>query len=287
MAIPDPLTIAHSPDADDAFMFYALSTGKVPAPGGRVEHVLSDIETLNQAAMQGKYHVTAISAHQYPYLRDQYRLCVVGASVGDNYGPVVVSRTPLTIEDLKTVTVAIPGERTTAALSLRLCVPEVTTVVKPFDQILKAVDDGEAEAGVIIHEGQVTYTDAEVHKVVDLGEWWKEDTGGLPLPLGLNAIRRDLSDEDSEAICGAIQASIQYALDHRDEALEHALAYGRGTPKDKADTFVGMYVNNHTLDLGDDGRAGLDTLLSRARAAGLIPDPGSLDWVAARPPQEA
>lgn len=279
MPLPDPVTIAHSPDADDAFMFYALSQGHVALDGVRVQHVLSDIETLNRKAEQGVYHVTAVSAHQYPHVRDRYRLCTVGASVGDGYGPLVVSRERLTLADLARVAVAIPGERTTAALALRLAVPGVQTVVKPFDRILAAVDAGDAQAGVIIHEGQVTYDTADVHRVVDLGDWWRGATGGLPLPLGLNAVRRDLAPADAAAITAAIQASIRYALDHRADALEHALAYGRGTPRDKADTFVGMYVNDFTLDLGERGRAGLDALLSRARAADLIPDPGPLEWV--------
>ena len=252
MPLPDPVTIAHSPDADDAFMFYALAKGHVALDGVRVQHVLADIETLNRKAEQGVYHVTAVSAHQYPHVRERYRLCTVGASVGDGYGPLVVAREPL-----------------------------VRTVVRPFDQILAAVDRGEAQAGVIIHEGQVTYDTADVHRVVDLGVWWKEATGGLPLPLGLNAVRRDLALADAAAITAAIRSSIRYALDHRADALEHALAFGRGTPRDKADTFVGMYVNDFTLDLGERGRAGLDELLRRARAADLIPDPGPLDWVSA------
>ena len=281
MPLPDPVTIAHSPDADDAFMFYALAKGHVALDGVRVQHVLADIETLNRKAEQGVYHVTAVSAHQYPHVRERYRLCTVGASVGDGYGPLVVAREPLALADLARVPVAIPGERTTAALALRLAVPGVRTVVRPFDQILAAVDRGEAQAGVIIHEGQVTYDTADVHRVVDLGVWWKEATGGLPLPLGLNAVRRDLALADAAAITAAIRSSIRYALDHRADALEHALAFGRGTPRDKADTFVGMYVNDFTLDLGERGRAGLDELLRRARAADLIPDPGPLDWVSA------
>jgi 1,4-dihydroxy-6-naphthoate synthase len=259
----------------------------VTLEGVVVQHVLSDIETLNQKAAKGVYHVTAISAHQYPYIKDQYRLCSVGASVGDGYGPLVVSREPLTLADLADVTVAIPGDRTTAALTLRLAVPGVTTVVKPFDQILAAVDAGEAKAGVIIHEGQVTYDTADVHKVCDLGEWWLGETGGLPLPLGHNVIRRDIAEADAITVTTAVRDSIQFGLDHRAEALEHALAYGRGTPRDKADTFVGMYVNDFTLDLGDRGRQGLDALLARAHDAGLIPDPGPLDWVAAGAPAQA
>ncbi|MCI0341907.1 MAG: ABC transporter substrate-binding protein [Planctomycetales bacterium] len=274
--LPDPLVIAHSPDADDAFMFYALSTGKVRAPV-RVEHVLSDIETLNREAERGTYHVTAISAHAYPYVRDRYRLLATGGSVGDGYGPIVVAKRPAAPADLAGRTVAIPGERTTAALALRLLLPAVRTTVVPFDRILDAVASGQVEAGLVIHEGQLTYGDGGLSKVADLGELWAAETG-LPLPLGLNGVRRDLGDEAARVASAAIGDSVAWALAHRPEALAHALRFARGAGRERADRFVGMYVNDFTRDLGPRGRAGLAALYDRARSAGLIPDPGPLEF---------
>ena len=277
--MPAPLVIAHSPDADDAFMFCALATGKVPAPARGVTHVLRDIETLNREAERGTYEVTALSAHQYPYVRARYRLMTVGASVGERYGPLVVAAKPTRLQDLARATIAIPGERTTAALVLRLCLPEERPVVHPFDRVGEAVRSGAVAAGVIIHEGQVTWQREGFHKVVDLGEWWAAETGGLPLPLGFNGVRRDLPEAEARAATAAIRDSIRWALDHRPEALAHALAYARGTGHALADRFVGMYVNDQTLDLGDRGRAGLAELYRRAGARKLIPDPGPIDWV--------
>ncbi len=272
------LTLAHSPDSDDAFMFWALAKGYVKARGIEFEHILSDIQTLNQAALLGTYDVTAISLHVYPYIARNYSLLNCGASVGDGYGPVIVSREQLDISDLPRITVAIPGSLTTAALVLRLAVPGVRTEEMAFDQIINAVQRGDVPAGVIIHEGQVTYADEGLHKVLDLGAWWREETG-LPLPLGANAVRKDLGREMIEETADAIRMSIRYGLGNRSDAINYAKVYSHKLIQDKVDEFVSMYVNDFTIDWGEDGRKAVNELLGRGADAGIVPDTGTIEFV--------
>lgn len=269
---PTRIRIAHSPDSDDAFMFYALTQGLLDTSGLEIEHVLQDIEGLNQAAFQGTYEITALSFHAYAHLADRYQLMPSGASFGDGYGPVVVSRSPLGRADLVGCKVAIPGQLTTAHLALRLWQPEVHTEIVPFDRILDVVLAGEAEAGVVIHEGQLTYEDLGLRSVVDLGAWWKEETGG-PLPLGGNGIRRDLDPELKRRLCRLLTESIEYGLGHRGEALGYAVRYARGLEDDpeRSDRFVGMYVNDWTRGYGEAGRRAVQLLLDRGHEAGLLP----------------
>ncbi|HRC85667.1 MAG TPA: ABC transporter substrate-binding protein [Thermoanaerobaculia bacterium] len=266
------IRIAHSPDSDDAFMFYALTQNLLDTHGLTIRHQLSDIETLNQAAFEGKYEITALSFHAYAYLADRYRLMPSGASFGDGYGPVVVSREPLDANTIVDKKVAIPGALTTAALALRLWQPEVTTEIVPFDQILPAVSSGEFDAGVVIHEGQLTFGEAGLRAVVDLGAWWQAETGG-PLPLGGNGIRRDLPEELQQRLCRLLTQSIAYGLDHRQEALSYAIRYARGLEDDpvRSDRFVGMYVNHWTRDYGEAGRRAVQLLLDRATERGILP----------------
>jgi len=251
-------------------MFYGLATGKVPSPGYELEHVLSDIETLNRAAFEGKYEITAVSFHAYAHLTDRYILLPHGASMGDRYGPVVVARKDGPTS-LRGVTVAIPGELTTAFLSLRLFDPHVEYVVMPFDQIQDKVHSGAVQAGLLIHEGQLTYADEGLKKIVDLGEWWADRTGGLPLPLGGNIIRRDLGATHINALSRLLHDSIAFGLTHRDEAVQYSMQFGRGLDRARTDRFVGMYVNDLTLDYGERGRQAVKRLLGDAQAAGLIP----------------
>jgi 1,4-dihydroxy-6-naphthoate synthase len=271
------ITVAHSPDSDDAFMFYGLASGGVQTDGISVEHLLADIETLNRAAFDGRYEVTAVSFHAYAHLTDKYLLLRHGASMGDRYGPVVVVRGdgPRSLND---VVVAVPGLLTTAYLALKLYAPEVEVKVMPFDQIQEAVHDGHADAGLLIHEGQLTYESEGLRKLVDLGEWWADKTGGLPLPLGGNVIRRDLGPENIARISRLLHDSIAYGLAHREEALDYAMKYGRGLDRTKADRFVGMYVNDLTLDYGDRGRKAVQLLLEEAAAARLIPATVTVEW---------
>lgn len=264
------VTVAHSPDSDDAFMHYGLASGRVDAEGLEFVHVLADIETLNRAAFEGRYEVSAVSFHAYAYLADRYLLLPHGASMGDRYGPMVVVRRDGP-ETLDGVTVAIPGTLTSAFLALRLHRPDVSVTVMPFDRILEAVRDGAVDAGLLIHEGQLTYEDEGLRSLVNLGEWWAARTGGLPLPLGGNVVRRDLGAELVPKISRILRASIAYAFAHRDEALDHALAFGRGLDRARADRVVGMYVNQLTLDYGARGRAAVQRLLDEAHAAGLVP----------------
>ena len=267
------ITIAHSPDSDDAFMHYALARHKLDTGGLEFRHVLQDIQTLNQRAVEGLYEVTAISIHAYAYVADKYALLPHGASMGENYGPMIVAREAFTREALKTQTVAVPGTMTSAYLALKLFAPEIATVVMPFDAILPAVQRGEMAAGLLIHEGQLTYADAGLYNVVDLGAWWAGETGGLPLPLGGNAIRRDLGEERIAEVSHLLRESIRYALEHREEALNYALEFARGmeTRPQLADQFVGMYVNQRTLDYGEDGRRAVQLFLDRGFEAGVIP----------------
>jgi 1,4-dihydroxy-6-naphthoate synthase len=264
------ITVAHSPDSDDAFMFYGLASGAVGSDRYQIDQVLADIETLNRAAFQGRYEVTAVSFHAYAHLVDTYALLPHGASMGDRYGPVVVTRAggPRTLDGVK---VAIPGTLTTAWLALQLYRPGVDHVVMPFDAIQDAVRDGRVEAGLLIHEGQLTYADEGLQKLVDLGEWWADRTGGLPLPLGGNVIRRDLGPEAIQEVSRLLRDSIAHALSHREQAVEYALQFGRGLDRPKTDRFVGMYVNALTLDYGDRGRAAVERLFEDAFEKKLIP----------------
>jgi 1,4-dihydroxy-6-naphthoate synthase len=271
------ITLGHSPDPDDAFMFYALAADKMDTEGLDFRHVIQDIETLNRRAMNAELDVTAISIHAYAYVLDQYALLTSGASMGDNYGPLVIARGPMTIEQLSNATVAIPGEMTTAYLALRLRLGSPKTVVIPFDQIMDAVERKEADAGLLIHEGQLTYAARGFHKIVDLGEWWKEETG-LPLPLGGNAIKKSLGPDLIEKVSRLLRESIEYGLAHRTDAVRHSLAYARGMEPALADKFVGMYVNDYTIDYGERGREAVRLLLKRAYAAGIIPRPVELEF---------
>jgi len=266
------IRIAHSPDSDDAFMFYALTQGLLDVEGLEIQHVLRDIESLNQAAFQGTYEITALSFHGYAHLADRYQLMPSGASFGDGYGPVVVSRQPLSRADLVGTKVAIPGELTTAHLALRLWQPEVEVITVPFDEILDTVVTGVVEAGVVIHEGQLTYGELGLRSVVDLGAWWKEETG-LPLPLGGNGIKRDLPEELKRRLCRLLTESIEYGLSHRSEALGYAIKYARGLEHDpeRSDRFVGMYVNEWTRTYGEAGRKAVQLLLDRGHEAGILP----------------
>jgi 1,4-dihydroxy-6-naphthoate synthase len=264
------IRLAHSPDCDDAFMFYALATGKVRLPGFKFTHTLADIESLNQAARKELYDVTAISVYAYAFLADKYVLLDCGASFGEGYGPIVVSSHPIKKEELAGKKVAVPGTLTTSYLVLKLFEPGVETVTKPFDKILDAVRAGEVEAGLLIHEGQLLYPEAGLHRVIDLGQWWQETTK-LPLPLGANAIRRSLGADAGRQIARIIRESISYALEHREEALNYAMQFARDMDPELADKFVGMYVNRWTLNYGEEGQQAVHELLARGAAAGLVP----------------
>ena len=274
------ITVAHSPDSDDAFMFFGLASGSVDTGGIVVDQVLSDIETLNRAAFDGRYEVTAVSFHAYAHLADKYALLPHGASMGDKYGPIVVARQDGGPAGVKGSRIAIPGTLTTAYLTLRIYEPDFEFVVVPFDEIPQAVLDGKAEAGLLIHEGQLTYQDEGLRKIVDLGEWWAQRTGGLPLPLGGNIIRRDLGPEMIAKVSKMLHDSIAYALSHRAEAVEYALQFGRGLDRAKTDRFVGMYVNDLTLAYGDRGRRGLERLMTDAFERGLIPQRVPVEFAA-------
>ena len=274
------ITVAHSPDSDDAFMFYGLATNKVRVPGLRFTHTLCDIETLNQKARDGNglYDVTAISFHAYPYIQHNYALLPSGGSVGEGYGPMVVATRAYPEDEIKRKRIAVPGTLTTAYLALQLFSPGIETEVVPFDQIIPQVLEGKYEAGLIIHEGQLTYDKSGLHRVVDLGRWWNKVTG-LPLPLGGNAIRRSLGPELMASVGGALRSSIQYALDHRDEALAYAMQFARDLDPQLADRFVGMYVHERTLDYGPDGREAVRRLLDMGHKAGIIPHEARVEFV--------
>jgi 1,4-dihydroxy-6-naphthoate synthase len=275
------IRVGHSPDSDDAFMFYALTHDKINTGGLRFVHQLEDIETLNRRALHGELEVSAVSIHAFAHLADRYALLASGSSMGDRYGPKLVSRRPFTLDVLCSgrTTIAIPGTLTTAYLALQLCLGKgVPTVVMPFDRIIPAVLDGRAEVGLIIHEGQLYYPDKGLHQVADLGQWWYEQTG-LPLPLGGNVVRKDLGDDLVGRVAGLLKQSIVYALEHRQEALDYALRYARDLDPALADRFVGMYVNEWTVDYGPKGREAVQTLLNRAWEAGLVPKPVSVQFV--------
>ncbi len=272
------ISVAHSPDSDDAFMFYALATSKVRASGLKFSHTLCDIETLNRKALEGFYDVTAISFHAYPYIQEKYALLGSGGSVGEGYGPMIVAPRMHSLEEIKRVRIAIPGKLTTAYLALKLFAPEAETVVVPFDKIIPEVLAGKHEAGLIIHEGQLTYDKSGLHRIVDLGRWWRDSTG-LPLPLGGNAIRRDLGPALMASVARTLKQSIQYALDHREEALNYAMQFARDLDPSLADKFVGMYVNERTLDYGEQGRTAICRLLEMGYEAGIIPHRANVEFV--------
>lgn len=273
------IRVAHSPDSDDAFMFYALAEHKVDTEGLTYVHELQDIESLNQRALLGELEVTAVSIHAYAFLTDRYALLTSGASMGDRYGPRLVARTAATKADVKGKRIAIPGPKTSAYLALRLYEPDFEAVFIPFDQIEDAVFDGKVDMGLLIHEGQLTFGERGLHLVADMGEWWFGETG-LPLPLGGNVVRKDLGEALLKKISRHLRASIAYALDHRELALDHAMRYARGLDRSKADTFVGMYVNDWTLDYGERGREAIRQFLARGVAAGIIPHEVTVEFVA-------
>ena len=279
------IRVGHSPDPDDAFMFHALANNKFDTGDLKFVHQLEDIETLNRRAMNGELEVSAVSIHAYSYLLDKYALLPSGCSMGDNYGPMIVARTPMTVGDLPAIKIAIPGTLTTAFLTLKLLYASIGASDKlsygvvPFDEIIPAVQSGQYDAGLIIHEGQLTFKNQGLHLVVDLGVWWQDRTG-LPLPLGGNVVRKDLGTETMGRVSKLIKQSIQYSLDHRADALQYALQYARDMDVTLADKFVGMYVNDWTLDYGERGRAAVKALLDAGHAAGIIPTPTAAEFVA-------
>jgi 1,4-dihydroxy-6-naphthoate synthase len=272
------ISLAHSPDSDDAFMFYGLARGKVPTGDLEVAHVLADIETLNRQAQEGRHEITAISFHAYPYVAEKYALMPCGGSIGDGYGPLLVAREPLAPAEVATRTVGVPGTLTTAYLALKLFAPGVATRVIAFDRILEEVREGRVDVGLIIHEGQLTFGAHALHKVLDLGAWWKEETG-LPLPLGGNAVRRDLGPALMARLTVLVRDTVRYSLAHRREALDYALGFARGMDPAVADRFVGMWVNDMTVECGPRGRQGVQALLDRGHAAGVIPRRVTADFV--------
>lgn len=272
------ITVAHSPDSDDAFMFYGLATNKLETEGLKFEHTLKDIQTLNEDAMQGIFDVTAISFHAYAYISDKYALLPHGASIGDKYGPIVVSKEPRSVDEIPNLKIAVPGEMTSAYLALRLYNRDFEHVVVPFDQIIDAVQKGEVDAGLLIHEGQLFYKELGLDKVLDLGEWWHEKTG-LPLPMGGNAIRRDLGRDLMKQVSKHLHRSIMYSMENREDALAYAMQFARDMSPELADRFVAMWVNDLTLDYGDRGREGVKKLLSEGHKAGIIPHKVKVDFV--------
>jgi len=274
------ITLAHSPDSDDAFMFYGLATHKIETGDLEFEHVLKDIQTLNEEARKGTYDVTAISFHAYAYVADKYALLPHGASIGDNYGPIIVSNQELNPSELSNVTVAVPGTLTSAFLALSIHTPKFKYEVVPFDQIIEAVKEGTCDAGLLIHEGQLFYQNVGLHKVLDLGEWWHEHTGGLPLPMGGNAIRKDLGNETIREVSNLLEESIRYSLDNREDALQYAMQFARDMDPALADRFVAMWVNDLTLDYGERGREAVRRLLKEGHERGIIPHPVQVEFVA-------
>ncbi len=272
------ITVAHSPDSDDAFMFYGMATNKIRVPGVKFTHTLCDIETLNRKALEGFYDITAVSFHAYPYFQDKYAVMPTGGSVGEGYGPMIVASRNIPVEELGKIKIAVPGTMTTAYLALKLFAPDSITEVVPFDKIIPNVLEGKYEAGLIIHEGQLTYGKAGLHKIVDMGKWWRDLTG-MPLPLGGNAIKRELGPTLTLACCKALRDSIRYALDNREEALQYAMQFARDLDVQQADKFVGMYVNERTLDYGKDGREAIIKLLDMGYERGIIPTKPNVEFV--------
>ena len=272
------IKVAHSPDSDDAFMFYGMATNKVRVPGVKFCHTLCDIETLNRKGLEGYYDITAISFHAYPYLQDKYAMMPSGGSVGEGYGPMIVASRHMAVEEIANVKIAVPGTMTTAYLALKLFAPDVVTEVVPFDEIIPKVLEGKYEAGLIIHEGQLTFNKVGLHRIVDMGKWWRDLTG-MPLPLGGNAIKRDLGPALINSCCNALRDSIQYALDNREEALQYAMQFARDLDVQQADKFVGMYVNERTLDYGKDGREAISKLLEMGYERGIIPQKPIVEFV--------
>jgi len=275
---PRTITVAHSPDSDDAFMFYGLATNKLETPGLKFEHTLKDIQSLNEDAKNGVFDVTAISFHAYAYIADKYALLPHGASIGDNYGPIVVSKDPRDASEIASMKIAIPGELTSAFLALRLYSQKFEYIVVPFDKIIDAVKDGKADAGLLIHEGQLFYNQMGLHKVLDLGEWWHEKTG-LPLPMGGNVIRRDLGEDLMKQVSKHLHESIVYSMENREDALSYAMQFARDMEPALADRFVAMWVNDLTLDYGSRGREGVRRLMKEGFAAGIIPHEVTIDFV--------
>lgn len=273
------IRIAHSPDSDDAFMFYALAKYKIDTQGLEFEHILKDIQTLNEEAMKGTYEISAVSIHAYAYLTDKYALLDSGASMGEQYGPMVVSKESFPLSELKNKKIAIPGKLTSAFLALQIIEPDFEYVVVPFDEILDRVQDDSVDAGLIIHEGQLQYEDMGFKLILDLGKWWHEKTDGLPLPLGGNAVRKDLGPDMMKKLATLQKQSIAYGLEHRKDALDYALQYARDLPPELADRFVGMYVNERTLDYKEDGRKAVKLLLDMAYEKGLIPHQPQVEFI--------
>lgn len=278
MSAATTIHLAHSPDSDDAFMFYALADGRIDTEGLTYVHELQDIETLNKRALNAELEVTAVSIHAYAYLSDRYALLPHGASMGDGYGPRLVAKSTVTLESLKGKRIAIPGMLTSAYLALRLYLPDFEPVVTPFDQIEEIVVRGDVDAGLLIHEGQLTYQDEGLHLIADTGKLWRDETS-LPLPLGGNVIRKDIPDDIKRKISKHLRASIAYALDHRKPALDHAMQYARGLDRSKADEFVGMYVNDWTLDYGERGREAIRLFLKRGVESGIVRGPVTVEFV--------
>lgn len=288
MSKPEVFTLGHSPDPDDAFMFYALAEGKIDTHGYRFEHILQDIQTLNERATRGELHISAISIHAYAYVLDKYALFQSGASMGDGYGPMLVAKSSdglsgepgdeEIIEWLRSKKIAVPGLMTTAYLVLRLLLNNVDPLVVPFDQIFRTVTSGQADVGLIIHEGQLTFAEEGLVKILDLGSWWKNRTG-LPLPLGGNVVRRDIDHDVQLELAQILRESIRYGLEHRAEAVAHSMPLARNMDEAKADQFIGMYVNDYTLDYGETGRTAVRELLAEASEAGIIPAPVGLNFV--------
>ena len=272
------ITVAHSPDSDDAFMFYGLATNKLETEGLKFEHTLKDIQTLNEDAQKGVFDVTAISFHAYAYVSDKYALLPHGASIGDNYGPIVVSKEPRDASEIGSMKIAIPGEMTSAFLALRIYNPDFQYVVVPFDEIIEAVQKGDVDAGLLIHEGQLFYNQMGLNKVLDLGEWWHEKTG-LPLPMGGNVIRRDLGPELMQRVSKYLHQSIVYSMENREDALAYAMQFARDMQPELADRFVAMWVNDLTLDYGMRGREAVKRLLAEGHKAGIIPNKVKVDFV--------
>ena len=272
------ITLGHSPDPDDAFMFYGLAAEKIDCEGLTFKHIIQDIETLNRRAMNAELDVTAVSIHAYAYVLDKYALLTSGASIGDDYGPTIVASRQVSTNDLGSARIAVPGLMTTAYLVMRLCLGNPEIVVVPFDQIMDAVERGTVDAGLLIHEGQLTFASRGLHKIVDLGQWWKIETG-LPLPLGGNAIRKSLGPELISKVSRLLKDSIEYGLANRQVAVRHAMAYGRGMAESLTDEFVGMYVNDYTIDYGERGRRAVSLLLEKGNQAGVIPSPVEVEFV--------